>query len=81
MTNYSIKKIQEHADELYKLVHSAYPDSNMFRAETTGDKAVRAAVWHSHEIVKYLGALNRTLQRAQKENQMIKEENEESTRT
>lgn len=51
-----LKKVQEHADALYKLVSQSCPDGNMFRGETEQDKRIGQAVWHAHEVSKYLSA-------------------------
>ena len=60
---FSIRTAQKHADELYKLVIECNPDGNMFRNDTVQDRRVGAAVWHAHEVSKYLSAATVAIKR------------------
>jgi hypothetical protein len=62
-----LRKVREHSDMMYKLVAESNPEGKMWRPEgvdkTEQDKRIASAVWHAHEISKYLSAANYRLEK------------------
>lgn len=58
MMEFYLKKILEHSDKMYNLVSDSNPEGKLFRPNgeeaTEQDKRISSAVWHAHEINKYI---------------------------
>lgn len=63
------KKVQEHADALYKLLQESNPGADGVRPVTETDKRMSAAMWHGHEVCKYLSAIVYANEKQRKEAQ------------
>lgn len=54
-----LDKVQEHMDKMYDLIRESNPDGKIYRADgnySDQDKRTSAAMWHAHEVCKYIAA-------------------------
>lgn len=64
-----LKKVQEHADRLYDLVQASNPEAKIYRSNgiyTDQDKRLQSAMWHGHEVSKYLRAAGYNIEKQEK---------------